>query len=177
MGSSVSSLPRDLLIRSKSRWTKWPFVLPNWNQISQTSPLLLMKSFSFLFFQKPTESLVHCLGKTFHSKYYGLNNFEKISTCTITTPRFTWLPKSPGSEKSTLVYQTKPIFVFDSKWVKVSVAFDQNNKKVTTPSEPNPWMTINPNHDEDLSLWFIVPLKRILHYPKTRSLQSIRIHL
>ena len=40
------------------------------------------------------------------------------------------------SEKSTLVYNTKPVFVFDSEWVKVTVAFDQNNEKVTTQDEP-----------------------------------------
>ena len=110
-------------------------------------------SFNFLFFQKPTESLVQCPGKTFHAKYHGLINFEEISKCTITTPRFTLLPKSPESEKSTLVYKTKPIFVFDSEWVKVTVAFDQNNKKITTPEEPNPWMTINPNQDKGVRLF------------------------
>ena len=47
--------------------------------------------FNFLFFQKPTESLVECPGKTFHAKYHGLINFEEISKCTITTPRFTLL--------------------------------------------------------------------------------------
>ena len=110
-------------------------------------------SFNFLFFQKPTESLVQCPGKTFHAKYHGLINFEKISKCTITTPRFTLLPKSPESEKSTLVYKTKPIFVFDSEWVKVTVAFDQNNKKITTPEETNPWMTINSNQDKGVRLF------------------------
>ena len=63
------------------------------------------------------------------------------------------LPKSPESEKSTLVYKTKPIFVFDSEWVKVTVAFDQNNKKVTTHDEPNPWLTMNPNQDIGVRLF------------------------
>ena len=96
---------------------------------------------------------MECPGKTFHAKYHGLINFEEISKCTITTPRFTLLPKSPESEKSTLVYKTKPNFIFDTEWVKVTVAFDQNNKKVTTPDEPNPWMTINPNQDEGVCLF------------------------
>ena len=135
MGSSVTSLPPNLLIRSKSWWTQWPFALPDWNQSSQTSPLILMKSFNFLFFQEPTESLVLCPGKTYHAKYHGLINFEEISKCTITTPRFTLLPKSPESGKSTLVYKTKPIFVLDTEWVKVTVAFDQNNRKVTTQKQ------------------------------------------
>ena len=63
------------------------------------------------------------------------------------------LPKSPESEKSTLVYKTKPIFVFDSEWVKVTVAIDQNNKKVTTHDEPNPWLTMNPNQDNGVRLF------------------------
>ena len=38
--------PRDPLIRSKSRWTKWSFVPPDWSQSSPTSPLIMMKSFT-----------------------------------------------------------------------------------------------------------------------------------
>ena len=63
------------------------------------------------------------------------------------------LPKSPESEKSTLVYKTKPIFVLDTEWVKVTVAFDQNNRKVTTQNEPNPWLTMNPNQDNGVRLF------------------------
>ena len=35
----------------------------------------------------------------------------------------------------------------------MTVAFDQNNKKITTPEEPNPWMTINPNQDKGVRLF------------------------
>ena len=110
-------------------------------------------SFNFLFFQKPTESLVECPNQTFHDKFHGLINFEQISKCTITTPKFTLLPKSPESKQSTLVYKPKPIFVFDTEWLKMTVAFDQNNKKVPPPSEPNPWMTTNPDHNEGVRLF------------------------
>ena len=110
-------------------------------------------SFNFLFFQKPTESLVQCPNKTFYANYHGLINFEEISKCTITTPRFTLKPKSPESQKSTLVHQTKPIFVLNSEWVKVTVAFDQDNKKVMSPEAPNPWMTINPSPDTGVRLF------------------------
>ena len=35
----------------------------------------------------------------------------------------------------------------------MTVAFDQNNKKIPPPSEPNPWMTTNPDHTEDVRLF------------------------
>ena len=68
-------------------------------------------------------------------------------------PKFTLLPKSPESKQSTLVYKPKPIFVFDTEWLKMTVAFDQNNKKVPPPGEPNPWMTTNPDHNEGVRLF------------------------
>ena len=111
-------------------------------------------SFNFLFFQKPTDSLVQCPAKTFNVKYHGLINFEEISKCTITTPLFTLLPKSPETEKSTLVYKTKPIFVLDSEWLKMTVLFDKNNKKQNTQDEPNPWITLESNkNDEEVRIF------------------------
>ena len=111
-------------------------------------------SFNFLFFQKPTDSLVQCPGKTFNAKYHGLINFEEISKCTITTPRFTLLPKSPESEKSTLVYKTTPIFVLDSEWLKMTVLFDKNNKKKFNQGEPNPWLSMESNkNDEEVRIF------------------------
>ena len=105
-------------------------------------------SFNFLFFQQPTDSLVQCPAKTFNAKYHGLINFEEISKCTITTPRFTLLPKSPKSVKSTLVYKTKPIFVLESEWLKMTLLFDKNNKKLVSQEEPNPWLTMESDESD-----------------------------
>lgn len=111
-------------------------------------------AFNFLFFQKPTDSLVQCPAKTFNAKYHGLINFEEISKCTITTPRFTLLPKSPESVKSTLVYKTKPIFVLESEWLKMTVLFDKNKKKLVSQEEPNPWITMESNkNDEEVRIF------------------------
>lgn len=110
-------------------------------------------SFNFLFFQKPTDSLVQCPGKTFNAKYHGLINFEEISKCTITTPKFTLLPKSPESEQSTLVYKTKPLFVMDSEWLKMTIAFDKTNKKHSSHNEPNPWLAMESNNDEEVRIF------------------------
>ena len=110
-------------------------------------------SFNFLFFQKPTDSLVQCPDKTFNAKYHGLINFEDIAKCTITTPMFTLLPKSPESEKSTLVYKTKPIFVMDTEWLKMTVAFENNNKKVLPQGDPNPWMTIEADRKDEVRIF------------------------
>ena len=110
-------------------------------------------SFNFLFFQKPTDSLVQCPDKTFNAKYHGLINFEDIAKCTITTPMFTLLPKSPESEKSTLVYKTKPIFVMDTEWLKMTVAFDNNNKKVLPQGDPNPWMTMEADRKDEVRIF------------------------
>ena len=106
-------------------------------------------SFNFLFFQKPTDSLVQCPDKTFNTKYHGLINFEEISKCTITTPRFTLKPKSPESERSTLVYKTKPIFVLESEWLKMTVLFDKDTRKQSSQNEPNPWVSMESNKDDD----------------------------
>ena len=110
-------------------------------------------SFNFLFFQKPTDSLVQCPNKTFNTNYHGLINFEEISKCTITTPMFTLLPKSPESEKSTLGYKTKPIFVLDSEWLKMTVAFDNNKKKVRNQGDPNPWLTMIADKKEEVRIF------------------------
>ena len=110
-------------------------------------------SFNFLFFQKPTDSLVQCPNKTFNARYHGLINFEEISKCTITTPLFTLLPKSPESGESTLAYKTKPIFVMDSEWLKMTVAFDTNNKKILNQDNPNPWLTMISDKNEEVRIF------------------------
>lgn len=110
-------------------------------------------SFNFLFFQKPTDSLVQCPDKTFNAKYHGLINFEDIAKCTITTSMFTLLPKSPESEKSTLVYKTKPIFVLDTEWLKMTIAFDNSKKKTLSQEDPNPWITMEADRNDEVRIF------------------------
>ena len=45
--------------------------------------------------------------------------------------------------------ETKPIFVLDSEWLKMTVLFDKNNKKQIAQLEPNPWLTMESNKDEE----------------------------
>ena len=113
-------------------------------------------SFNFLFFQLPTVSLLDCPDKVLHDKFHGLINFEEISKCTITTDRFTLLPKSPAaSEISTLALQTKPVFVIDTEWIKVAVAFDNRKNDELDQKEPNPWKNIDiiSNHHKEVRLF------------------------
>ena len=110
-------------------------------------------SFNFLFFQKPTDSLVRCPNKTFHARYHGLIHFEEISKCTIETPMFTLLPKSPESGQSTLAYQTKPIFVMDSEWLKMTVAFDTKKNKILNQENPDPWLSIISDKNEEVRIF------------------------
>ena len=114
-------------------------------------------SLNFLFFQRPTLSLLECPeDKSFNKMYHGLINFETISKCTIETDRFTLLPKSPARSKiSTLVHQTKPIILLDSEWIKVEVAFDKGIRNKLSQEEPNPWHNIDiiSNHEEEVRLF------------------------
>jgi len=114
-------------------------------------------SFNFLFFQHKTISLLKCPDdKAFNAEFHGLINFEEISKCKIVTDRFTLLPRSPAtSEISTLVHQTKPIFVFESDWLKVVVAFDNRKTNQLIQEEPNPWQNIDiiSNHEEEVRLF------------------------
>ena len=114
-------------------------------------------SLNFLFFQLPTVSLLECPeGKTSNELYYGLINFEQISKCTIKTTRFTLLPKSPAhSEVSTLIHQPKPVFILDSEWIKVEVAFNNRKHNRFNPEEPNPWQHVDiiSNYEEEVRVF------------------------
>ena len=114
-------------------------------------------SFNFLFFQHKTMSLLKCPGdQSFHEEFHGLVNFEEISKCEIITDRFTLLPKSPAtSEVSTLIHQTKPVFILTSEWIKVIVAFDNRKNDKRLPDEPDPWKHIDiiSNHEEEVRLF------------------------
>ena len=80
-------------------------------------------SFSFLFFQKPTQSLVECPNPTYsfnrtgskydvsHPKYHGLVDVGELSECTITTTQFTLLPRSPAKSHSSLENRAKPLLM------------------------------------------------------------------
>jgi hypothetical protein len=102
-------------------------------------------------------SLLKCPDdQDFNEEFHGLVNFEEISKCEIITDRFTLLPRSPAtSEVSTLVHQTKPVFVLESDWLKVVVAFDNRKNDQLLPDEPNPWQHIDiiSNHEEEVRLF------------------------
>ena len=143
------------------------------------------------------------------------------------------IAKSPESMQSTLVYKTKPIFIFDTEWLKMIVAFYQHNKKclllvnlihgwqpILTTLAVFVYLGLIPfllilylcssllllsflslasaswtvpialPHSSKINhfllgptpfRWFHVtqrnPMGRTLHYPVTRSLQNVRIHL
>ena len=118
-------------------------------------------SFSYLFFQKPTQSLVECPNlaysfnktglefDTSHPKYHGLVDVGEMSDCTITTPQFTLLPRSSTKTSSTLETKAKPLFLLDNQLIKVLVAYDEKEQE-GKDQEPNPWhqMDIDSNKDD-----------------------------
>ena len=66
---------------------------------------------------------------------------------------FTLLPKSPESGQSTLAYQTKPIFVMDSEWLKMTVAFDTKKNRILNQENPNPWLSIISDKNEEVRIF------------------------
>jgi hypothetical protein len=52
------------------------------------------------------------------------------------------------------VYKTKPIFVLESEWLKMTVLFDKSKKKLVSQEEPNPWITMESNkNDEEVRIF------------------------
>ena len=117
-------------------------------------------AFSYLFFQKPTQSLVECPNlaysinrtgqryDTSHPKYHGLVDVGEMSDCTITTKQFTLLPRSPTRNKSPLETKATPLFLLDNQLIKVLVAFD-NKEQEKKDQEPNPWQQMDITSDKE----------------------------
>ena len=123
-------------------------------------------SFSYLFFQKHTKSLVKCPNPIYafnrtgprydesHPDYYGLVDVGELSDCTITTTQFTLLPRAPAKGQSALENKIKPLFLIDNQLIKVLVEFDQREQEENN-QDPNPWhqMEIESNYKNDIRIF------------------------
>ena len=124
-------------------------------------------SFSYLFFQKPTKSLLECptplyafnrTGSKYdvsHPSYYGLVDVGELSDCTITTTQFTLLPRAPDKGQASLGNKAKPLFLIDNQLIKVLVEFDQHEQEEQINQESNPWhqMEIESNYKDDIRIF------------------------
>ena len=124
-------------------------------------------SFSYLFFQKPTKSLLKCPNQLYafnrtgpeydesHPNYYGMVDVGKLSDCTITTTQFTLLPRAPNKGQSSLENKAKPLFLIDNQLIKVLVEFDRREQEEKNNQDPNPWhqMEIESNYKDDIRIF------------------------
>ena len=105
-------------------------------QLAEDSVRYSLGPINYLFFKKPTNTMVDCCtnrdhcpqDKHYDKVFHGLVNFKDIQKCKIVTKQFTLLPQSTDLGITVENNKARTIAIFDHELAKVIVKFEEERK-------------------------------------------------
>ena len=105
-------------------------------QLAEDSVRYSLGPINYLFFKKPTNTMVDCCTNRSHcpqdkhyaKEFHGLVNFEDINQCKIVTKQFTLLPQSTELGITVENNKARTVAIFDHELAKVIVKFEKEKE-------------------------------------------------